>query len=173
MRRGGRSRPERADPALIPRRRGQQQVRGDPLGRGTLASQGLGGRRVPGLALPGRKILIQRRAHDRVHEPQALSREEDVRSHQGICRLSGLVLAQARHPAGQQRLAVISEHGDRSRQLGRRGTERSEPVQDETAHYGRSHVLHCARRSRRRHHLGRGQSSQQLPQEERVPPVAV
>jgi len=92
---GGRSRPERADPVLIPRRRGQQQVRGDPLGRGTLTSQGLSGRRVPGLALTGREILIQRRAHDRVHEPQALSRNEDVRPHQVICGLSGIVLAQA------------------------------------------------------------------------------
>ena len=50
---------------------------------------------------------------------------------------------------GDQRLDVIAEDGDRSRQLGRRGTERSEPVQDETAHHGRSHVLHCARRGRR------------------------
>jgi hypothetical protein len=42
---------------------------------------------VPGLALTGRKILIQRRAHDRVHEPQTLSRNEDVRPDQVICRL--------------------------------------------------------------------------------------
>ena len=170
MRRGGRRRPERADPLLIAGRRGQQQVRGDPLGRGTLASQDLGGRRVPGLALTGRKVLIQRRAHDRVHESQALSRKEDVRPYQVICRLSGVVLAQAGHPGGQQRLAVISEYGDRSRQLGRRGTERSEPVQDEAAHHGRSHVLDCVRRGRRRRHLGGGQGSQQLPQEERVTP---
>ena len=42
-------------------------------------------------ALTGRKNHIQRRAHDRVHEPQALSRKEDVRPHQGICRPSGIV----------------------------------------------------------------------------------
>ena len=168
MRRGGRRRPERADPVLIPGRRGQQQVRGDALGGGALASQGLSGRRVPGLALTGREILVQRRAHDRVHESQALSRNEDVRPHQLICRLSGAVLAQAGHPAGQQRLAVIAEHGDRSRQLGRRGAERSEPVQDEAAHHGRSHVLDRARRGRRRNNLGGGQGLQQLPQEERV-----
>src|SRR5262249_58172484 len=43
-----------------------------------------------------------------------------------------------------------------------------EPVQDETAHHGRAHVLYCARCGRRRHHLGGGQGFQQLPQEQRV-----
>ena len=167
-RRARRSRPERVDPALIPGRGGQQQVRRDPLGRSTLPGQCLDGRGMPCLTLAGRQILIQRGTHDRVNEPQPLGRNEDVGPDEVVCRLPGRVRAQPRHAAGEQQLAVVSQYGDGSRQLGRGRAERGEPVQDEPAHRGRSDRLDLARSGRRRLDPGGAQGFQQLPQEKRV-----
>jgi len=127
-------------------------VRGDPLGRSAVAGQRRRRGGVPRLPLAGREVLVQRRPHDRVHEPQALGGDEDIRPDKVIGRLPGRVLAQVRHASGEPQLAVITEHGDRSRQLGSRRAECGQPVQDETAHRGRPHHLHLARRGRCRRH---------------------
>ena len=164
----GGGRPQRVHPALVPRRGGQQQVRGDPLSRSAVAGQRRRRGGVPRLPLAGREVLVQRRPHDRVHEPQALGGDEDIRPDKIVGRLPGRVLAQVRHASGEPQLAVISEHGDRSRQLGRRRAECGQPVQDEAAHRGRAHHLHFARGRRRRRHPRGVQGSQQLTQEQRV-----
>ena len=128
------SRPERLHAALISRRSSQQQVRGDALRRDAGSLQRLGGRGVPRLPLPGREVLIQGGAHDRVNEPQALGADEDVSTDEVICGGTSNVLRQTRHASGELQLAAVSEHGDDYRELARRRAERREPVQYEPAH---------------------------------------
>ena len=167
-RRDASGRPERLDPALIPRRGGHQQMRRHALGRRALLRQRLGRRGVPRLALAGREILVQGRANDRMNESQALATDEDVRPDELIRRRTGGVLAQPRHPADELQLAVVAEHGDRPRQLGRIRTERGKPMQDEAAHGRGTDRLHLARRARRRSDPRRVQRAEQLPQEQGI-----
>ena len=137
-------RPERLDSALDPP---SPRSSGDAPSRARLTrppGQRLGSRGVPRLALAGREVLVQRRANDRVNEPQALAADEDVSPDELIRRLRAASSLRPDTRADELQLAVVAEHGDRPRQLGRR-TERGEPMQDEPAHGGRPDRLHLAR----------------------------
>ena len=161
-------RPEDLDPALIPVGVGQEQVCGEPLRRSALLRQRFGGGSVSRLAFAGREILVQRRAHDRMDEPQPRGTREDVSADEVIGRRTGSVVAQARHASGELEIAVVTEHGDRSRQLARRRSERGQPVQHEAAHGGGPDRLHLARGRSRRLDPRRVEGSEQLTQEQRI-----
>ena len=77
--RGG---PKRLDSLGVPGRNGQQEMRGDALGRGALHGQCPRGSRVARLSLARREILVQGRAHDRMNEPKALGTNENVGSNE-------------------------------------------------------------------------------------------
>ena len=76
--------------------------------------------------------------------------------------------AQTCHAGGKLQLAVIPEHSDGPRQLGRRGAQRVQPMQDETAYGGRSRPPGPRSRRRPRARRRRRRGPQQLLQEQRV-----
>ena len=85
-----------------------------------------------------------------MNEPQALGADEDVSTDEVICGGTSNVLRQTRHTSGELQLAVVSEHGDDYRELGRRQAERREPVQYEPAHGSGTDRLYLACGDRRR-----------------------
>ena len=165
---GAGGRPERRDPAPVPGRGGQQQVRGDPLGRRARRCERLGRRRVARRALARREILVERGAHDGVDEPQAFVLDEDVGPDEVVRGGGGDVFPEPGDAGGERELGVVAEHGDRPRQLVRVRAERGEPVQDEPAHGRGPDVLDLARGGGRRRDPGRVDGVQQLAQEQRV-----
>ena len=165
---GGSRRPERRDPARVPGRGSQQQVRGDPLGRRARVRQRRGRRRMARPALARREILVQRRAHDRVDEPEACVLDEDVGPDEVVRRAGGDLLAELGHAGRERQLGVVAQHGDRPRQLVRLRAERGEPVQDEPAHGRRADGLDLARGGGRRRDPGGVDGVQQLAQEQGV-----
>ena len=141
---------------------------GQALRRSALLRERFGCRRVPGLALPGREVLVQRRANDRMNKPKALDANQDVGPDEVIRRGAHGVFAQTRYPTGKPHLAVISKHGHRPRQLAGRRAERGKSMQDKAAYGGRTDRLHLARRAGRRHDPCRVQGAEQLSQEKGV-----
>ena len=104
-----------------------------------------GRRSVPGLALAGREILIQRGPDDRVHVPQPLGWIEQACPDQGVGGLPGCVRAQARHLGGQRDLTIIAQHRDGPGQACGFRAERGEPVHEKRLHRGWSHRLDLGR----------------------------
>jgi len=139
-----RGRSERPDSLGVPGRNGQQEMRGDALGRGAVQRQCPRGSRMERLSLARREILVQGGAHDRVNEPKALGTSEDVGSNELVSSRARQILADTRHTSRKRQLAVVPQHGDGSGELGRRRSQHGEPMKDEAADGGRSDRLDLA-----------------------------
>ena len=74
-----------------------------------------------------RQVVVHRRTHERVHEPQAIIARKDVLAGQGIRRCQRIALGQTRQRPRDFKLSAVSEHCDRAGQVERGRVKTPQP----------------------------------------------
>ena len=133
----------------VPGGLGMHDLRCDLAGRRSSLAQDRRRRVVETLALGWRKVLVDRRAEDRVSEANSATGFDDAGGDQLRHRGPHFGVGESGEPGGVANLRAIAEHTERASELGRRGPQSGQPEQ---------HCVGDAPRDERANIAGRGRA---------------
>ena len=127
---------QRGDPGLGAARH-HEQVRGHVLRCGAQVDQRLGRALVLQLALGRCELVVDRVAHERMHEPERRIRAQDLGSHERACGLGRARLVELGEDRGRREPGAVAQHRDRPRDRDRAGRQSRQAQQHRPRHRDR------------------------------------